>query len=490
MDYSDSLERSLVPSEQASLNAAYNLKDSHQHSKISFVFQLPRYLAIVREAAPKANDRPPEHVLYLFEEGNIASPCFSYVLQPGNIPIAISGITMTNSFRSPCPVIFLVIKDRLNKISLQYVLVNHKKFKNIMFSVASLEGSPNYLRTRRVGSDFDLMFNVGNCKFVYVRNKDSEVNWYNNIKESHTMYNLFRPGEAVNRECVDFTHEIKQTNSESSTVCFLVRSDTFYSVIQSKLDFDSIGGKWRFRDMISVIEDFSSSTIYKSMIFNSIDKMLFLLGVGHREDYHAEFSVMSVVYGEIEQEGKNTSIENTRDSSHSQLHNQSQNPKSYPFITQITALLNLYRDKVKMIRKRSIADQEEAIRNTFENVRMLVVTEQIVDSLEKSEQGSSSLVVVGEENCLYRLTQMRQKCFIDRLDLSQYPALHAEKDDPKDRCYISSLTKLSIKPLVQGKTADYVFTVSKGIVVKMILKTYDPQAAKANGKKFFGLLEN
>ena len=175
----------------------------------------------------------------------------------------------------------MIYEDTSNKkICLQNIIVNQKKFKNIMYSSESLVGNPNYLRTRTLTNEIDILLNIGSCKFVYLRFQRTNLEWHNEIREKHLMYSVYSQSDSLNKVCVDFQFEVCPKDERSSKICFLFRSSSFYMINICSLYFCPEANSYKIKPFRE-ISAFTSPLIYSSLLLNFQQMFVMLAGLGY-----------------------------------------------------------------------------------------------------------------------------------------------------------------------------------------------------------------
>lgn len=469
-----------------------NLTEAGKVKLVEMVTQIDSYLILMRRFESKKDDKlVNEYTLFVFQDGSDSVlPIFSYVLQTSYVPLYLDGILLYNEKAGKDELqVFIVLKDysQGGKIVMQYVLVSQKKFKNLIYSTVELKGSPNYLRVRNLkNGDTDLMFNVGSTKFVYTRFKRSEVEWFNQLKEKHTTFNVYSQGESMNRECIDFRHELNPKDDTSSSIAFLCKQDTFYSLTLCALDFDSASGFWRFTKLKS-IEDFACPSInFTSMILHHAAMKYTLLGISKVNEF--EQRQVSLSIRSFDCESTADKIEKTHCNSQS-LSSQLTLAQSEP--TQFNSsgpkamnapMLNLplpycHQFLEEQIKEKNPEDLEAFVQKTLETIPIKLITQPMKkDYVQDSDDvGTSSLVIVGKEHMIYRLNQIKNQETVEKLDIgtenfmeSPDASLNAISDN---RCYVSGLAPTNLNPLISGRLAEYTMAVSKGVILKMNLRS-------------------
>ena len=217
----------------------YNLQEKGKNSSILNVIDLPGYISLIKtnrldpatlSPTPHPNPQPDlECTLYTFRDGQLDTPYFSYKLPIGVLPVALDGLIMSGP--APTPHLLLGVKDTKDpqvsgRLTLQNVLVDQKKFRNVLYSKAELVGAQNYFRVRSLAAEAELVMNVGG-KFVYSRFKKDDLGWASHLKDNHTMFEVC--GSGPGWATVDFSFD-QAADPGNSQICFLSQNGQWHSV--------------------------------------------------------------------------------------------------------------------------------------------------------------------------------------------------------------------------------------------------------------------
>lgn len=458
-----------------------NLRESGKVKIIEMMAQIKNFVVLIRKTEQKAveikgetsND---EYTMYVFEEGK-TEPIFSYVITKGCVPLTLDGVVFTNEKQGNKEELQVLMTVRDNnqggKICLQYVLVAHKKFKNMMYSTACLPGSSNFVRVRSLrNGDFDLMLNVGQTKFVYLRYPRTDTEWYNSIRDNHVMHNLYPPSEAMNRECVDFRHEVYSQDEQNSTVAFLVRADTFYTLIFTYLNFDELSKKWKFNPL-KTIEDFTSqSTIYSSLIWDSRQNIATLIGIKFTKKSDMIKTKLNICSKIFESVSVSTCADQTNDINidETNLTKFDANSTRYETIDTFAPLDYTQEDLNTEIKNKNPTDIEVFIQNFIENIPIRAVTEPVFFGPPgcQTPRAVASLLVAGQEHVLYRLLQTdRNPPVLNSLVLGD--CAFTEEAEGR-RTAVSSVVALGDRQLEDQGLATYALSASKGLLARVAIR--------------------
>lgn len=463
-----------ISDEDWSFQDEKNLRESGKIKIIVYMCQISNYLVIIRKSeengdSSKQEAKYEEYTMYVFEDKKL-EPIFSYVIAKGCIPLTLDGVIFINENqgnREELQVLMTVIDNNQNgKKCLQYVLVVLKKFKNMMYSSASPPGSPNLLRVRNLrNGDFDLLFNVGQTKFVYLRYPKTQVEWYNTIRDHHIMHSLYPPGDVLTRECVDFRHEVYSEDENNSSVVFLVRADSFYTLIFLNLEIDKPTGKWKFSSPLRTIEDvISYNTIYSSLIWDSQQKIVTMVGINFKKQSDAvktrlHFSSM-VLATKAGCDGTNN--DTTLDPSCTLLHDSA--GTNYETVDMYAPLKYTEEALAEELKNENPVDADVFIENWLERLQIRSLTE-LMASPDDQTLSTASLLAVGAEHVLFRwLLGHRRRPVLQLLDL-QNSAFVDEAEGR--RTVITGVAPLGDRPLKEGRVSQFILSASKGMISQM-----------------------
>lgn len=223
-----------MPIEDYSYQNGYSLKDGTNTTTIERTLVLnDDLIVIIKKSLPKKEGDKTEYTLYVFDLNKMQSPIFSYVLQ-GYEPISVHGITRLvskpdgeNAWKI---VLFLCVRDlsTKNKVCLQVVFVDQKKFKNMMFGKEGINPlKDTYFRLRDNGDKIDMLFCIGE-KFVHYRFGLDDPDWSIKLKDNHTMIEIFDKN-SISGDMVDFQFD-GSISKDVFHVAVLTKSGAYYTI--------------------------------------------------------------------------------------------------------------------------------------------------------------------------------------------------------------------------------------------------------------------
>lgn len=232
--------------------------------------------------------------------------------------------------------LLVVGKDAKNKdrISLQYVLTDSKKYKNILVSNYMFEGNQNYIALKTSKTFFQMAFVISPSKYIYFRYNISEIAWYDKIKESNDIV-VAQQSNQVGASIIDLKFdqfEPEDEDPESTLEICLVKVDSdYYVYIQECRKLSVMGntsmGNTSYRHSIkSVVKvDNSSDQVFASIQYNSQTKETFLFGLEMPEikldTTTIEINLCCKVDGERFNEMLKNSLNAEVENNHTNMHN-------------------------------------------------------------------------------------------------------------------------------------------------------------------------
>ena len=353
----------------------------------------------------------------------------------------------------------MTVNENLQKkVCLQYVLVNNKKYKTIMYSTADLEGSPNYLRVRSLKNTFDLLLNVGNLKFVYLRHSYHNLEWYNQIRETHLMYQLYPSSDSMNKICVDFQHEVMPTDEKKSLICFLCKSDQFYMINICSLYFCPEANSYKIKPFRE-LSVFTSPVVYSSLLFNFNQNFTTIAGIGYsssgiltRDEVFINFFT-KVEIPKIDSKAEDAEVLEAS--------------VALPYTKEVIFIQEGENPE-------TMDNEERTKRLESIPIKMVITHVNQGDSTTRAPSFTSSLYAVGEEHLfLQPLQLMPATQRIGTISLEGLPLVDSRLTPSEwnklKRTYISSLS-LKVDSVLSAPLAVVAFAVSKGIIATLRIK--------------------
>ena len=436
-----------------------------------------------------------DHTMYIFKSGT-GEPVFSYVIAKGSVPLSLDGVVLYNNSKSP-PVeelqVLMIVDDQVQKrVCLQYVLVAHKKYKNIMYSAAGLVGSQNYLRVRTLKNEFDMLLNVGNMKFVYLRSPISDVNWFEKIRETHIMHQLYPVSDSIGKTCVDFHHEISPIDSKNSSICFLCKSDNFYMVRICSLFYSEEAKNYKFQ-YLKTIPDVVSDIAFSSILYNATQRLISMVGVGYSLGQSArvfmQFSTEKIDLPTapelppkraITEEGEQTDSDPSRELHPPRItsvwESDDETPAVYPIHKIDLPIASEYlQDRVSNLKPGETSHEVAA--EISAKIPLKAATDLVIDGKPSRLLGTSTYYTAGDERMLMRYSVTDKTCECEKLVLGNLPIMDpfivedGQRVQLVDRCTITSVASLK-SPLLSSAAADLVFSINKGLIVKLKVRLH------------------
>lgn len=470
-----------------------NLRESGKVKVITNMTQIEDYTVVVRRGEDVQQEVSEEHTMYVFKEGR-SDPIFSYIIARGSIPLSLDAVILRGK---SAPVeelqVLMIVDDQVQKkVCLQYVLVAHKKYKNIMYSTAGLEGSPNYLRVRTLKNEFDMLLNVGNMKFIYLRYQKDDLDWFNKIRETHIMYQLYPQSDTLNKTCLDFRHEIMGEDDQNSKICFLSKSGGYHLITISTLTYCNDMKSYKIQAHRSLREFISDNIVYGSAIFGFFQGSISLGGIGWSSSKESTVRVCmhfkmgtftdglhgtSEPFGEklaIEADDKTLGDNSTRDQTEVGHSLAMTADPSYDYEDKTIELPVSTRILQGLIQKPDPGESIQEIAGNFvSRVRVQAITDPIISEPNSTTPiATSTIFRIADEPMLIRYNMTARSSVAEKLCLGRFPIMdpfiteEGERIRLVDRCCITSLASVK-SPIVNGLAADLVVSINKGLIVKL-----------------------
>lgn len=284
--------------EDSQLTGTFHFKDNENSALITHcgLFQLFSCLVTIlikmtAKKKPRAEvdaNRPqdPEEVEYVMlafkDSDREGQPFFSYVISSEYKPLQLQGILLRENKECPELSILnvqLAVADKIqNRTSIQNVMIDQKKFRNVIVSKGRFEAAQNYLRCRNFDSQADLLVYLGSQRFIYYRFDSSEKTWSENLKTGHSLVEYSSSGLNMMRDLLDF--QVIQTSSGGTEVCMLSAANQFYYVSINSLIYDSMTRNYKLREL-KCLEFWSESVVYSSLMManTTIGKKIIMMGI-------------------------------------------------------------------------------------------------------------------------------------------------------------------------------------------------------------------
>lgn len=497
-----------------------NFTESGVTRKIALMAVVEEYTVLIRQSMVQKGDQYyRENTMYAFTKGETL-PMFSYIMPTELTPLSLDLVILESTTvtkgnpTKELQALLMVNDETQKKILLQYVLINHKRFKNIVYTSAILPGSPNFLRVRNLPrtKSFDVMMNTGQSKFMYFRYQNTVTTWYNSIRDDHIVFTPNASSQTMISECVDFQHEIYPVDENSSSMSFLIRTDKFYSIIFANVEFDQKTKQSKIYKTRSIDDISCMTTVYSSMIYNARQNVLILAGVGsvsykNKNSFYFKYTPIAIDE-ELEKED-NRNNDSTIESS----------TLIEPKLKKLESKLDSLENAVKLnfydelAQYRILTENPQDVQELIDRMKERLPIQAMSEAVEMEQGhdskkiiGSNSLITLGFEDYLYRLTQQYDKYALHRLNvlknydsagneetnkdietnssfLNHIGLIESQKDKFEDKCFIVSFGPKSMTPLLSEKARSLTLSMSKGFIMQIKLKIMGPLEETRNGKK-------
>ena len=269
-----------VPDDECELSDVFNLQEKGKTSKIVSVVEMDGVISLIKAnstfSRSAMNQDDGEFTLYCFRDDKLDVPFFSYKIAPGFLPVALDSIMMKSSDSPLSKTLhcLLAIKEvtigpNFGRMTLQNVLTDSKKFRNVLFSKAELTAAQNLFKARTLPNFAELVMNVGQ-RFVFSRFKVDDLNWASNLKDNHIMIDVVTNTLGATTLDFCFDHDF---NEEDSKISFLSQNGEWTIVSIFKVFKDDLTKSFKLEKKFES-ESYHMGISFSSVIFSAFNRIL------------------------------------------------------------------------------------------------------------------------------------------------------------------------------------------------------------------------
>lgn len=412
--------------------------DGQTTSFIKRVTMFEAYIIIMKETrrrqqgqATGSTATKPEQVvqtIYLFHEKQ-PNAIFSYLIDSKFEAIMMDFLLLTNPKDQTKSLQLLVVGKDMNnsgRITLQYVLANEKKFKNILISSHAFTGSPAYLSVKTNSAFFEMAFVIANHKVIYFRFRNEEHLWYDKIKENNSIISTQFGGGTSNLVDVKFdTVDSPEEFTASSKLVTLVRTDHTYKIVILIGEFNRESSLFKHRVHQFVDLESIHPMVYSNIEYNSAADLFLIAGLSIPENLidqdinNINIKLVCMVEGKketIANSARNMSFtailqdDNWSNDEIAELESIKRECKVFRARTAsiLPVLTSEVQKEVKALRERHIVEKteltEKTIRQKIEEIVMKhkIQTIPFFHKIESKEEAYQSLIVWNENEATLR----------------------------------------------------------------------------------------